>query len=199
MTKLPLVYLVRHGQTPWSLTGQHTGRNDLPLTEAGEREALSLGRRLQAVDFARVFTSPLQRARRTCQLAGFASTAEVDADLAEWDYGDYTGRRAAEILAERPDWQLFRDGCPGGEAPEQVATRANRVVSRIRAITGNVLLFSSGHLLRMLAIRWLALQPAEGRCLHLSTASVSVLGYEHNLDQPIIRLWNDTHHVALHS
>src|SRR5205085_31148 len=150
---LPVVYLARHGETAWSLSGQHTGLTDLPLTERGERNARQLGGRLKELTFAKVFTSPLQRAIRTCELAGFGAVAEVDRDLVEWDYGQYEGRRTAEIRAERPDWQLFRDGCPGGETPEQVAARADRVISRVRAIAENVLLFSSGHFIRVLAAR----------------------------------------------
>jgi probable phosphoglycerate mutase len=193
---LPIVYLARHGETAWSLSGQHTGLTDLPLTERGERNAHSLAERLSGLSFAKVFTSPLQRAARTCALAGFGGVAEVDRDLVEWDYGDYEGRRTAEIHANRPDWQLFRDGCPGGEGPQQVGVRADRIVSRVRAIQGNTLLFSSGHFLRVLAARWLGLDPGAGRYLLLSTASVSALGYEHNLSQPVIRLWDDTRHVG---
>jgi broad specificity phosphatase PhoE len=193
---LPVIYLARHGETAWSLSGQHTGLTDLPLTERGERNASGLGERLRGLTFARVFTSPLQRAARTCELAGFGTTAEADADLLEWNYGNYEGRRTVEIHAERPDWQLFRDGCPGGESPDQVGVRAARVVSRVRAIQGNVLLFSSGHFLRVFAARWLGLEPAGGRYFLLSTASLSALGYEHNLSEPVIRLWNETHHVG---
>lgn len=193
---LPIVYLARHGETAWSLSGQHTGLTDLPLTERGERNARRLGERLRGLTFAKVFTSPLVRAARTCELAGFRGVAEVDRDLVEWDYGDYEGRRTVEIHANRPDWQLFRDGCPEGEIPEQVDVRADRVVSRVRAIQGNVLLFSSGHFLRVLAARWLGLAPGAGRYFLLSTASVSALGYEHNLSQPVIRLWDDTRHVG---
>src|SRR5215475_3859005 len=140
-----MIYLARHGETAWSLTGQHTGLTDLPLTELGERNAQRLRGRLSGIVFDRVFTSPLRRARRTCELAGFGSVAEIDPDLLEWNYGDYEGRKTAEIRAERPDWQLFRDGCPGGELPAQVVARADRAVSRLRAVGGNVLLFSSGH------------------------------------------------------
>jgi broad specificity phosphatase PhoE len=143
-----------------------------------------------------VFTSPLQRAARTCALAGFGDAAEVDRDLVEWDYGDYEGRRTAEIRADRPDWQLFRDGCPGGESPDQVGARADRVVSRVREVQGDVLLFSSGHFLRVLAARWLGLEPGAGRYFLLDTASLSALGYEHHFSQPVIRLWDDTHHVG---
>jgi broad specificity phosphatase PhoE len=193
---LPLVYLARHGETAWSISGQHTGLTDLPLTEGGERNARRLGERLKALNLTKVFTSPLQRVRRTSELAGFGDRAEVDRDLVEWNYGEYEGRRTAEIHKERPDWQLFRDGCPGGESPHQVGERANRVVKRIREIPGNVLIFSSGHILRVLAARWLGLEAAAGRYFLLSTASFSALGYEHNLSQPAIQLWNDTNHLA---
>jgi broad specificity phosphatase PhoE len=194
---LPITHLARHGETAWSLSGQHTGLTDLPLTERGERNARRLGERLTGLTFARVFTSPLRRAFRTCELAGFAAVAEVDADLVEWNYGQYEGRRTAEIRAERPDWQLFRDGCPGGETPDEVGTRADRVVSRVRAVQGDVLLFSSGHFLRVLAARWLGVEPGAGRFFLLSTASLSALGYEHDLSQPVIRLWDDTRHVVM--
>jgi broad specificity phosphatase PhoE len=193
---LPIVYLARHGETAWTLTGQHTGLTDLPLTERGERNARRLEERLRGVTFAKVFTSPLQRAMRTCALAGFGSVAEIDRDLLEWNYGEYEGRLTADIYKERPDWQLFRDGCPGGESPNQIGARADRVVKRLRAVEGDVLLFSSGHFLRVLAARWLGLDPAFGRYFVLSTASVSALGYEHNLSEPVIRLWDDTRHVG---
>src|SRR5438270_6453766 len=160
---LPSVYLARHGETAWSLSGQHTGRTDIPLTERGERNAVRLGERLAGLTFARVFTSPLQRARRTCELAGFGDIAEVDPELVEWDYGACEGRLTADIRKERPDWQLFRDGCPGGETPAAVGARADRVLERVRAVGGDVLLFSSGHFLRVLAARWLGLDPSAGR------------------------------------
>ena len=194
--ELSVVYLARHGETAWSLSGQHTGLTDLPLTERGERNARRLGERLQGLSFATILASPLKRAFRTCELAGFGAKAGVDRNLLEWDYGQYEGRRTADIHKERPDWQLFRDGCPGGETPEQVGVRADRVVSRVRPIQGNVLLFSSGHFLRVLAARWLGLEPGTGRYFLLSTASLSALGYEHNLSQPVIRLWDDTRHVG---
>jgi broad specificity phosphatase PhoE len=194
---LPVIYLARHGETAWSLTGQHTGLTDLPLTKRGERNARSLGERLKGLTFAQVLTSPLQRAARTCALAGYGTEAEVDRDLLEWDYGQYEGRRSAEIRQERPDWQLFRDGCPGGESLDQVGARADRVVNRVRAIERDVLLFSSGHFLRVLAARWLGLEPGAGRYFLLSTASLSALGYEHDREQPVIRLWDDTRHVGL--
>ena len=194
---LPIIYLARHGETAWSLSGQHTGVTDLPLTERGERNARQLGQRLRGTAFAKILTSPLQRAARTCELAGFGAGAEIDRDLVEWNYGDYEGRRTAEILAERPDWQLFRDGCPGGESPEQIGHRADGVVKRLRSIGGDVLLFSSGHFLRVLTARWLGLAPAGGAYFLLGTASLCVLGYEHeNSAEPVIRMWNDTHHVA---
>ena len=194
---LPIIYVARHGETIWTLSGQHTGVTDLPLTEAGESSARRLGERLNKLKFAKVFTSPLQRARRTCQLAGFGAVAEVDPDLIEWNYGDYEGRRTAEIRAEHPDWQLFRDGCPGGESPQQVAARADRVVSRVRAVNGNVLLFSSGHFIRVFAARWIGIDASvNARSFMLSTASLSAFGYENDLSRPVIRLWNDTHHVT---
>jgi broad specificity phosphatase PhoE len=195
---LPVVYLARHGETAWSLSGQHTGLTDLPLTERGESTARRLGERLKGLTFAKVFTSPLQRASRTCELAGFGTVAEVDSDLVEWNYGQYEGRRGAEIRTERPDWQLFRDGCPGGESPNQVATRADRVVSRVRAVQGDVLIFTSGHFMRVLAARWLGLEPTQNsRYFMLSTASLSALGYEQDLSRPVIRLWNEDRHVGL--
>jgi broad specificity phosphatase PhoE len=194
--QLPVVYLARHGETAWTLTGQHTGMTDLPLTEAGERTAARLGERLKGITFAKVFTSPLQRAVRTCAIAGFGSVAEIDCNLVEWNYGKYEGRTSAEIRAARPEWNLFRDGCPGGESPQQVACRADRVVERVRAVDGDVLLFTSGHFIRVLACRWIGIEPSvNARSFQLSTASLSALGYEHDLSRPVIRLWNDTHHV----
>jgi probable phosphoglycerate mutase len=193
---LPVVYLARHGETAWSLSGQHTGLTDLPLTERGERNARSLGERLKGLTFAAVLTSPLQRAVRTCELAGFRAAAQVERALVEWDYGQYEGRTSADIHRERPDWQLFRDGCPGGESLDQVAARADSVVSRVRAIHGDVLLFSSGHFLRVLAARWLGVEAAAGKYFLLSTASLSAVGYEHNRSRPVIQLWNDMRHVG---
>ena len=193
---LPVVYLARHGDTAWTVSGQHTGRTDLPLLPEGEENARRLGERLKDMQFTKVFTSPLERAVKTCELAGFGSVAEKDPDLLEWDYGKYEGLRSAEIFKENPAWQLFRDGCPGGESPAEVGERADRVVGRVRAIGGTVLLFSSGHFLRVLGARWLGLEPAVGRYLVLSTASLSGLSYEHNLSEPVIRLWNDNHHVV---
>ena len=192
---LPVVYLARHGETAWTISGQHTGLTDLPLTERGEENARRLGLRMTGIRFAKVFTSPLQRALRTCELAGFRQTAIVDPDLVEWNYGQYEGKRSVDILRERPDWQLFRDGCPGGESPQQVAERADRVVKRVRDVAGNVVLFSSGHFLRVLAARWIEIPPINGQALMLSTASLSALSYENSLSRPAVLLWNDAHHV----
>lgn len=188
---LPLTYLVRHGETAWTISRQHTGLTDLPLTAHGEAEALQLGGLLQGLKFSAVLTSPLQRAVRTCELAGFDSMAKTEPDLMEWNYGAYEGRTTAEIHAERPDWQLFRDGCPAGESPEQIGARADRAIRRVRGIEGNTLLFSSSHFLRVFAARWLGLAPAAGRFFLLGTASLSVLGYEHDRSEPVIRAWNE--------
>jgi probable phosphoglycerate mutase len=190
-----VLYLARHGETAWSVTGQHTGLTDLPLTEAGERNAHRLGARLAKIAFAKVFTSPLRRAARTCELAGLAAGAVTEPDLVEWDYGDYEGLRTEEIHLKNPAWELFRDGCPNGESPGQVGARADRAIRRTRAIEGNVLIFSSGHFLRVLASRWLGLEPGAGRFFMLKTASLSALGYEHGLTRPVLRFWNDTRHV----
>jgi broad specificity phosphatase PhoE len=195
--KLPEVYIARHGNTAWTLTGQHTGLTDLPLTPDGECNARRLGERLKGMTVAKVFTSPLQRAFKTCELSGFGGVAEIDRDLVEWDYGQYEGLTSAEIRRERPDWDLFRDGCPGGESPAQIGERADRVVQRVRNIPGNVLLFSSGHFIRVFTARWLGLGPGTGgKYFLLSPASLSALSYEHTLSRPVIRLWNDDHHVG---
>lgn len=188
---LPVVYLARHGQTAWTISHQHTGLTDLPLTAQGELEAVRLGARLAKLTFVGVLTSPLRRAVRTCELAGFGSAAVVEPDLAEWNYGAYEGRTSADIRAERPDWQLFRDGCPAGESPAQVGARADRVVRRVRDIGGNALIFSSGHFLRVFAARWLGLEPGAGRYFVLSTASLSAVGYEHDRTEPVIQRWDE--------
>ena len=192
--ELPKVYLVRHGETAWTISGQHTGRTDIPLTEQGERDAQELSARLQGLSFTKVFTSPLQRARRTGELAGFAERAQADPDLMEWDYGAYEGRRTSEIRAERPSWRLFEDGCPGGETLVDMSTRADRVIARVRALGGDVLVIAHRDILRILAARWVALPALEARRLYLETASLSVLGYDHDMDEPVIRLWNDARH-----
>lgn len=191
-----VIYLARHGQTAWSKSGQHTGLTDLPLTDCGEEEARLLGKRLHGLTFARVFTSPLQRAARTAELAGFGASAEKDADLVEWDYGKYEGRLTVDIRKEAPDWQIFRDGCPGGETPAQISARADRVLNRVRNVNGDVLIFSSGHFLRVFVARFLGLDVAGGRFFTLSTASVSILGYENSVTQPVVRLWNETCRAA---
>jgi broad specificity phosphatase PhoE len=193
---LPVIYLARHGETAWTVSGRHTGSTDLPLTERGELEAVRLGAVVKGLAFARVFTSPLRRAVRTCELAGFGSAAEVEPDLREWNYGTYEGLTSAVIRAERPDWQLFRDGCPEGESPAQIGARADRMSRRVRAFAGDVLLFSSGHFLRVFAARWLGLEPGAGRYLLLGTASLSAVGYEHDQSEPVIRFWNETPDVG---
>ena len=191
---LPKICLVRHGETAWTISGQHTGRTDIPLTERGERDAQGLSARLRGMTFANVLTSPLRRARRTGELAGFGAYAEADADLLEWDYGAYEGRRTADIETERPGWHLFDDGCPGGETVEAVGARADHVIARVRACAGDVLLFAHRDIFRVLAARWLGLAAREGRYFYLATASLSVLGYHHDVDEPVIHLWNDARH-----
>lgn len=188
----PVIHLARHGETAWSLAGRHTGLTDIPLTERGEREALQLKARLQGFSFPLVLTSPLKRARRTCELAGFGDAAQVDPDLVEWDYGQYEGLTSTEILAARPEWRLFRDGCPGGESPRQAIERADRVVRRLRDASCDALVFSSGHFLRTLASRWIGVDPASlAPFLMLGTASLSALGHENDMSRPVIRLWNE--------
>ena len=183
--------LVRHGETAWSKSGQHTGRTEISLTPTGEAEARALGERLSADEIAHVLTSPRERARRTCELASLGSRAEVDPDLAEWDYGDDEGRRTAEILAERPDWNLFREGSPGGETPAEVAVRADRVIARVRELDGIIAVFSHGHFGRVLAARWIDLPPAQAQHFMLNTASISILGYERpDARTPAILCWN---------
>lgn len=192
---LPLVVLARHGQTAWSLSGQHTALADLPLTPTGAANARRLAPRLRGLDFERVLCSPLQRARHTCELACYGARAEIDARLVEWDSGDYEGHTSPEVHAQRPGWLLFRDGCPGGETPAEAAVRADSLIATLRSDEGPTLLFTSGHFLRLLAARWLGLEPADGARFMLDTASVSALGHEHSRQQPVIRLWNDTRHV----
>ena len=188
---LSRLYLIRHGETAWSLSGQHTGRTDILLTEQGEQDARKLGERLCAVRFTRVFTSPLLRARRTCELAGLGEVAEIEPDLAEWNYGDYEGQRPVDIRKGRPDWNIFRDGCPGGKSPAQVSERADQLIARLRTLESNTAIFSHGHFGRVLGARWIGLPVRQAQHFLLSTASLSVLGYEHNrAEESAIALWN---------
>lgn len=189
---LPVAYLVRHGETEWSAVGKHTGRTDIPLTPRGVEQARKLGVRLAGRTFPIVWTSPLQRAAETCRLAGFAERAETLPDLTEWDYGEYEGKFGDDIRAVRPGWSLFRDGAPGGESPEDVAARADRVLARFRKLDGDVLIFSSGHLLRVLVARFLGLGAEGGRLFRLDTSSISCLGYDHDRTEPAVRFWNVT-------
>ena len=198
---LPIVYLARHGETEWALSGRHTGLTDIPLTPRGEANARELGRRLHELSFSfsGVLTSPLSRARRTCELAGFGQQAEADPDLVEWNYGDYEGRRTAEIRQERPGWLLFRDGCPNGESFAAVTGRADRVITRLRQRDANLLVFGHSHFLRMLAARWLGLPVQDARYFILSTAALSALSYEHSREEPALLFWNDDRHLATRS
>jgi probable phosphoglycerate mutase len=190
-SSLPQLYLARHGDTEWTDSHRHTGRTDLPLNERGEEHARQIGEQLRRFSFSHVFTSPLQRASRTCELAGFGARAEVNRDLLEWDYGCFEGKRTSDVLKERPGWELYREGCPDGESPPDVAARADRFIARVHEIGGDVLAFSSGHIIRMIAARWLGLPPVAGRFFYCDPASVGVLGFEHNsLDEPLIRVWN---------
>jgi len=182
------IWLIRHGQTAWTLSGAHTGRTDLPLTEAGRENAIAVGRFLAGRKFAMVLTSPLQRARETCRLAGYGDVAQADPNLAEWDYGEYEGRTTSDIRKERPDWYLWRDGPLNGETVEQVGGRAEKVLTRIAAVDGDVALFAHGHLLRILTARWLALPPDCGRMFALNTGTVSTLGFER--ETHVILQWN---------
>lgn len=189
-TKLPTITLVRHGETAWSLSGRHTGRTDIPLTPSGEDAARALAPRLRARSCSAVWSSPSGRAMTTCALAGFGAARAAKPDLAEWDYGAYEGRTTREIRAERPGWRLFPDGCPGGEASAEVGARADRIIAAIRDLDDDVLVFSSAHVLRVLAARWIGLPPEGGALLVLGTASVSALGYEHDGSEPVLRAWN---------
>ena len=182
------VYLIRHGKTEWSLNGRHTGTTDIPLTENGRRVAKLLAAALAREKFALVLTSPLKRARETCELAGFGARAEIDRDLMEWNYGVYEGLTPEEIHAQAPGWMIFTDGCPGGESPAQVSARADRLVARVRSVEGDVALFAHGHLFRTLAARWLGLPAAAGRHFLLDTATLNVLSYYR--DVPAIKRWN---------
>lgn len=191
MTEPPPIFVVRHGETQWSRERRHTGRSDIALTVKGEEQARALASRLPLGPFARVLTSPSARARDTARLAGF-SDATVVCDLAEWDYGDYEGQTTAEIRALRPGWNLFRDGCPNGEDAAMAGTRADRIISVLRADSGPTLLFSSAHFIRVLGARWAGLSPQAGAAFALDIASISILGTEHDDEDPVIRLWNST-------
>ncbi|MBW6425159.1 histidine phosphatase family protein [Rhizobium sp. XQZ8] len=186
---LPQIFLVRHGETAW-VSGRHTGRSDIDLTPNGEEAARSLAGRLQEFATEVVWSSPSLRARRTCELAGFASEVSVKPDLHEWDYGQYEGITTKEIQQTAPGWRLFRDGAPGGEDVKQVGVRADRIIHNIRQIGAPILIFSSSHFLRVLAARWLGLRLERGESFVLGTASLSILGYEHDRQEPVIRAWN---------
>ncbi len=196
----PRLYLIRHGETEWSLSGQHTGRTDIPLTTHGEETARQVGLRLRNIRFQHVFTSPLQRAQRTCAVAGLEPIAEVEPDLAEWNYGDYEGRTSSDIRKSRPGWNVFRDGAPRGETPAQVSNRADHLIARLRRLDGNIALFSHGHFGRVLGVRWIGLPVEEAQHFQLGTASLSVLSYERDrTDQPVIALWNSTAHETFNA
>ena len=192
---LPEVYLARHGETAWTISRQHTGKTDIPLTESGERNARSLGERLRGMTFARVLVSPLQRARRTAELAGFGEQAEVDPDLIEWDYGEYEGLTTAEIRASTARLGTVPRRMPRRRVGRGHRARADRVIAKLRPIEGRSLLFGHSHFFRVLAARWPGLPPGDGRFFLMSTASLSILGYEHSSDEPVIRLWNDDWHT----
>jgi probable phosphoglycerate mutase len=194
-TRFPVLVLVRHGETEWSRSGQHTGRTDIPLLEEGRLMGTALQTPLRAWDFAAVWTSPLRRASETCALAGYGPVSQVRADLMEWDYGAYEGKTKVQIRAERPGWVMWTDGVPNGESAQDVGARADRIIAEARSVADNVLVFAHGHLLRVLAARWLALPPKDGRLFVLSTASISVLGYDSDGVQPAIHSWNDTTHL----
>lgn len=183
-----MIWLIRHGETEWSLSGAHTGRTDLPLTPAGEQKAAKIREKLGGHTFALVLTSPMQRARRTCEIAGYGAVAQIEPNLLEWDYGDYEGRTTADIQRERPGWSLFRDGVPHGESIAQVADRARAVIERAVGVDGDTALFAHGHILRILGSCWLKLPPEDARLFALSTASVSTLGHEH--ENRVIDRWN---------
>ncbi|HLX36022.1 MAG TPA: histidine phosphatase family protein [Candidatus Limnocylindrales bacterium] len=185
----PRAWLIRHGETAWARDGRHTSRTDVPLTELGRTQAVAAGRKIAGQTFAEVLSSPMSRALDTARIAGFGERVEVDDDLHEWEYGGDEGRTTPEIRADRPDWTIWADGPRGGETIDQVAARADRIIARVLAASGDVLLFAHGHVLRVLAARWLALEPVDGRLFALSTATVSVLGWER--EQHVILRWNE--------
>lgn len=191
-TNFPQVIVVRHGETEWALSGRHTGRTDIALTETGEAAARLLAGRIPSIGFEAVFSSPSQRARRTCELAGFGAEVQIDDNLAEWDYGQYEGITTKEIQAQHPHWSVFRDGCPAGESVSDISARADAVIAKMQAVGGNVLIFSSSHFLRVLGARWLGLGAEAGSHFILDTTSISILGYEHDLSEQVVRRWNQT-------
>ncbi len=192
---LTSIYLARHGETEWALTGKHTGRTDITLTPRGEHEAVLLGERLRGTEFTHVLTSPMQRARRTAELAGYGPVMQIEPDLLEWHYGEFEGLRTAEIRMLQPGWRLFRDGCRGGESVPEIAARADRLLEQLRGLDGTILLFAHGHILRVVAARFLDLDVSIGANLYLGTAAICVLGYEHPPADPVIQLWNDRRHL----
>ena len=200
-TPLPIsIYLIRHGETQWSITGQHTGRTDIPLTAHGESQARELEKSLSDIRFSHVLTSPQQRAQRTCQLAGLSSIATIEADLAEWDYGDYEGQRSVDIHKQQADWSIFRDGCPDGEMPLQVSDRADRLIRKLRQLKGNIALFSHGQFGCALATRWIGLPLVEAQHFELKTASFGILSYgSHHPEVAVISLWNAASHERVDS
>jgi probable phosphoglycerate mutase len=195
-TELPRLFLIRHGNTEWAEAHRFTGRTDLPLNAHGEEKARHLATRLAGLTFARVFVSPLQRARRTCELAGLGAKAEIDPDLYEWNYGEIEGHSSAETYRQNPNWDLFRDGAPGGESPGQVSARADRFIAKVRGLQGDVAAFSSGHISRVIAARWIGLGAEGAGKLLYSTAGISIMSYEHNVLHPAIELWNDDGSLA---
>jgi len=190
-SKLPRLFLIRHGNTDWSDSGEHTGCTDIPLNATGEHHAVLLGSRLSGEKFSRIFQSPLIRVRRTCRLAGFADHAEIDPDLTEWNYGTYEGRLTVDVHRERPNWYIYSDGAPGGESPEQVSARADRFIQRVRPMEGDIAAFSSAQIIRVIVARWLGLPPLDAKFFYTETASIGILGYEHDRMHSVIHLWDD--------
>ena len=197
-SKLPKIFLARHGQTEWSLSGRHTGRSDIALTECGENDARALGKRLAKLTFSEVWTSPLIRAKHSCELAGFESSYQIETDLMEWHYGDYEGLFAEEIQAKHPGWNVFKHGCPNGESPEDILARTSLLTERLKLQSSNILLFSHGHFLRSLAATWINEPLIFGNKLKLSTSGLSILSFNHdNINEPAILSWNDVGHISL--
>ncbi len=194
------IYFIRHGETEWSLSGQHTGRTDIPLTANGEDEGRELGKHLRDIQFAHVLTSPLQRARQTCAFVGLDQVPEIETDLMERDYGDYEGQRSVDIRKVRPDWNIFRDGCPHGETPAQISDRADRLINRLHTLHGNIALFSHGQFGGVLAVRWIGLAVVKAQHFPLSTASLSIFAFDtHHPTVSVIALWNASSHEIFNS